>query len=234
MRLLDALLPCTCMLCRQPARRSIDLCLACERACERNAPACALCAEALGADAADAICAGCIAAPPPWQRAVAPFAYSLPLARVIVALKSGNGLRQARILATLMAPIVRDAYRASGAQLPQALVPMPLTRRRLLRRGFNQAELLAAQLSRRLGIRCRRRDLRRVRHAPPQRTLPRSARLRNVRGAFALRRRAALPRCVALVDDVTTTGATLRAASEALLDGGVDEVHVWVAAKTRR
>ena len=66
--------------------------------------------------------------------------------------------------------------------------------------------------------------------------------LRNVRGAFAVRRalrervlgRAAepLPSRVALVDDVTTTGATVRAATEALRAAGVAEVHVWVAAKT--
>ena len=75
------------------------------------------------------------------------------------------------------------------------------------------------------------RHLARVRHAPPQRSLARAARLRNVRGAFRVHR--TLPARVALIDDVTTTGATVRAATEALLAGGAREVDVWVAAKTR-
>ena len=65
---------------------------------------------------------------------------------------------------------------------------------------------------------------------PPQRSLPRSARLRNVRAAFAVKRPIAYRR-IALVDDVSTTGATAHAASAALLAGGAEEVHLWVAAK---
>ncbi len=223
-----ALLPCTCVLCRRRTGRDIDLCAECEQAFERNVPACPVCAEPMPTDAAGP-CAACVVAPPPWQRTVAPFTYESPLSRLIAGLKSGNGVRQARILGAVLAPFVRAAYR--DAPLPEALLPMPLTRRRLRQRGFNQAELLADALGRRVGVPRLRRRLVRIRNAPPQRSLPRSARLGNVRGAFAVRR-PLRSRRVALLDDVTTTGATVRAASEALLGAGAEEVHVWVAAKT--
>ena len=231
-RLGRALFPGVCVLCRRRCGRDIDLCVECERAFERNERACPVCAApAPAVSAADApgVCGSCLAAPPPWTRTVAPFAYSRPLATVVEGLKSGNGLLQARILGTLLAAAVRGRYREDA--LPPALVAVPLTRKRLRQRGFNQAELLAGVAARELGLRRLRRHLTRVRGAPPQRTLARAERLRNVRGAFAVRRPLPVPR-VALIDDVTTTGATVRAAVQALRKAGAEEVDVWVAART--
>ena len=151
-----------------------------------------------------------------------------PLTGVIEGLKSGNGLRQARILGALLSASAKAAY--DSTELPEALVPMPLTRRRLRQRGFNQAALLARSTARLLGLPSLPRHLVRVRNTPPQRSLPRSARLTNVRRAFAVKRPITYRR-IALVDDVSTTGATAHAASTALLAGGAEEVHVWVAAK---
>ena len=160
---------------------------------------------------------------------VAPFAYSRPLTAVVDGLKSGNGLMQARILGKLLASAVAARYRQD--ELPAALVPVPLTRRRLRQRGFNQADLLARVTARELGLRRLPRHLKRVRGGPPQRSLARGERLRNMRGAFAVR--GPLPPArLALIDDVSTTGATVYAATLALRAAGATEVHVWVAAKT--
>lgn len=128
-------------------------------------------------------------------------------------------------------PSGESAATANPSPLPPVIVPMPLTRQRRRQRGFNQAELLAAVIG---GALCLARDdkcLARTRNAPPQRSLARAARLRNLRGAFAARR--PLPGArLALLDDVATTGATARAATEALLAAGAEEVHLWVVAKT--
>ena len=229
MQFLNTLLPGICVLCRRRSERPIDLCVACERAFARNRPACPVCAGPAAANSTTGVCGQCITSPPPWSLTLAPFAYAEPLTAVIEGLKSGNGLRQARILGALLSESIATVYAARA--LPQALVPVPLTRRRLRQRGFNQAALLARTTARALGLPSLHRHLARIRNAPPQRTLPRSARLRNVRGAFAVKRPIPFRR-VALIDDVTTTGATARAASEALLGAGIAEVHVWVAAKT--
>ncbi|MCY3840262.1 MAG: ComF family protein [Gammaproteobacteria bacterium] len=241
MNVLGALFPGICLLCRRRSRRDLDLCRECEAALERNERACPVCAEPSppGTPAGE-ICGSCIVAPPPWAVTVAPFTYSPPLSRVVEGLKSGNGLREARILGGILAPAIRARYR--GLVLPDALIPMPLSRRRRRQRGYNQAELLASVICRGIDRPVLRGTLIRTRHAPPQRTLPRSARLRNVRGAFDVRRTLrervfartvdAMPKRIALIDDVTTTGATVRSASETLRAAGVEEVHVWVAAKT--
>ena len=231
---LNVLFPGICLLCRAHSERDMDLCVECEQAFAVNARSCSVCAEPVplrpgGLPDDREICGACLVCAPPWTRTVAPFLFLPPLTTVVEGLKSGNGLLQARILGRLLAAAVRDRYR--GESLPNAVVPMPLARRRLRQRGFNQADLLAAVTVRALGLRRPKRLLVRTRNVAPQRTLPRAERLRNVRGAFAVRRPLAGGR-VALVDDVATTGATVRAATHALLAGGAAEVHVWVAAKT--
>lgn len=226
--MLNNLFPGFCVLCRRPSRRTIDLCSSCERAFTRNERVCQVCAAPLVVPGAERVCGRCIATPPPWARTLAPFTYAKPLTGVIEGLKSGNGLRQARILGALLSASAEAAY--APGELPEALVPVPLTRRRLRQRGFNQAALLARSTARRLGLPSLPHHLARVRNTPPQRSLPRSARLTNVRAAFAVKR-PIIYRRIALVDDVSTTGATAHAASAALLAGGAEEVHVWVAAK---
>lgn len=229
MKLLRQFFPGICVLCRRRSKRDIDLCRECESAFETNHLACPVCAEPLPAVADDGICGTCIASPPPWSKTVAPFVYSRPLSQVVEGLKFGNGLVQARILGNLMTPSVTEHY--VEEPLPDALIPMPLTNKRRRQRGYNQAELLAAVAGRALKLPRYANCLVRTGNAPPQRTLARAARLRNVYGTFAVRRRPPARR-VALVDDVATTGATARAATQALLANGVEEVHVWVAAKT--
>ena len=233
---LGRLFPCICVLCGQRSARDVDLCRQCEEALDVNAGACPRCAasfaaprDAAASEDAAGVCGTCLASPPPWRRTVAPFAYSAPLSRIVTGLKSGNGLLEARVLGALLLPFVRQRY--ADEALPEALLPVPMTRRRRWQRGYNQAELLGRELGRALDRPQLRNRLVRVKHAPPQRSLPRSARLRNLRGAFKVKGPLGARR-VALVDDVTTTGATVRAAASALLAAGASEVDVWTVAKT--
>ena len=111
------------------------------------------------------------------------------------------------------------------------VTPVPLSWRRLLARGYNQAEALSRPLAARLALPHSR--LLRRRHRRAQRRLSRHDRLGNLAGAFVARRGVA-GRRVLLVDDVVTTGATLRAACAALLLGGAASVAALVAARTPR
>ena len=132
-----------------------------------------------------------------------------------------------------------DARRLFGRWLAEAgaellsdadlLVPVPLSRGRLLSRRFNQAAILAYEVARRTGIPVEPLALRRIRRTPPQVGLTRPQRRQNVSGAFAVEP-ALLPRIAAakvvLVDDVVTTGATVGACARALKQAGTARVDV--------
>jgi ComF family protein len=111
------------------------------------------------------------------------------------------------------------------------LVPVPLAPGRLRRRGYNQAERLAASLSERTGRPLRRDLLARVRDTRTQTALPPEARQANVAGAF--RKVGVAEAHVVLVDDVFTTGATLAAAAAALLEGGAKSVGAVTFARAQ-
>lgn len=113
---------------------------------------------------------------------------------------------------------------------PDLVIPIPLHPRRLRARGFNPALHLARAAARACGARLAPAALRRVRDTESQTGLTRSARARNVRGAFAAR--AALHGRIWLVDDVVTTGATLSDAARALRAAGAHHVLALCAART--
>jgi ComF family protein len=110
---------------------------------------------------------------------------------------------------------------------PDLLVPVPLHSSRERRRGFNQAALLARSLGERVDVPVAGRLLRRTRATSPQvRTAGAAARRANVAGAFAVAEQSRVPgRTVLLVDDVCTTGATLRACADALRTAGARTVY---------
>jgi ComF family protein len=248
--MLRHLLPGACLLCDQPVPPDVevDLCGYCLDSLPWNHSGCLRCAIPLDPEpvlepSADEVCADCRAKPPPFLRALVPLRYQSPVSGWIARLKDQLGMAEGRVLGTLLADAVDAAYRADAAMtghasriiLPDAVIPVPLTRLRLARRGHNQALTLAMPVARRLGLPLWRRALVRVRSGPRQRRLGRSDRLESPANAFRCSRRwpAPGPR-LAVVDDVLTTGATVTAVSLALLAAGAAEVHVWCAARTPR
>lgn len=125
----------------------------------------------------------------------------------------------------------RSARRAPGPA-PDLVVPVPLHARRLRARGFNPALAVARAAARAVAAPVAATALERVRDTPSQTGLDAAGRRRNVRGA--LRARGGVPRRVWIVDDVITTGATLREAARALRGAGAQEVVAVCAARTPR
>lgn len=152
-------------------------------------------------------------------RSIAP--YEGALRNILHALKYDRRRSLAAPLAALM--VARSAEVLTAAD---AVVPVPLHVFRQYRRGFNQA----AELSRHLGVPvldC----LRRTRSTVTQTDLPESRRHANVRGAFTLKRRVPAGSVLVVVDDVSTTGATVDACAKVLLEAGAREVRALTAAR---
>ena len=125
------------------------------------------------------------------------------------------------------------AQTLSAVARPEALLPIPLHATRLGRRGYDQALELARPLARALRIPVLTRTMLRTRATAPQSELDAHVRQRNrnLRRAFSIQAGTGLPDHVALVDDVMTTGATLREAAKALRRAGVARVDAWVCAR---
>jgi competence protein ComFC len=157
--------------------------------------------------------------------------YEGALRVVLHELKYGGRRRAACPLADalLEEPAVRALVATSDV-----IVPVPLHPRRLRERGYNQSALLADAIARRVGRPACSDALVRRLDTAPQAGLSAAARRRNVRGAFAVRRKACVAgRTVTLVDDVLTTGATALACARQLTEAGANEIRLLTVARVR-
>jgi ComF family protein len=165
-------------------------------------------------------CAACRVEPPPFDGLRAAFVYEGVAREAVQSLK----YRGMTALGAPMAAFLAKAVRGYDLTA-DVIVPVPLAGLRERTRGYNQAAVLAQALGRELGLPVRSRALRRSRNTAPQaRSADAQERSRNVAGAFRARPGEVAGRRVLLVDDVTTTGATLGACASALKEGGARSV----------
>jgi ComF family protein len=219
------LLPGECLGCQGPVGDDDPLiCPTCQLRWHRlPQPQCERCGQP--ASAKELSCRVCAAWPDGLLRARSAVWLDDAARRAVHALKYGGWWRVTDPMARLVARL--EPLGAAGV-----LVPIPLAGRRARRRGYNQAEQLSRELSRRSGHPCRPELLRRVRETPTQTALPPEERRANVAGAFAADRASEGLRIV-LVDDVFTTGATLAEAAGSLLEAGAGSVDAVTFARAR-
>lgn len=195
-----------------------SLCSSCRRDLVRNLTCCRQCARPLPVTLN--YCGHCQQYPPAFDRLYAPWRYSFPLDQFIRRWKFGRCHEFAAALAELLITgFDQSQYEAD------MLVPIPLHWRRLLWRGFNQAEVLTATLAQARGVCEAPRVLRRVVPTKTQSMLPRAARIANVKEAFCARAQDIAGLRIVLIDDVVTSGATMEAAAGALRAAGAKSVR---------
>ena len=223
--LVDLVFPPRCPACGEGIATQDGLCAACwGELVIPGEPACTLCQRPFGAELSEGtVCAPCLASPPRHDGIAAGTLYNDASRKLVLAFKHGRRIALAPMLARLIAARLPEL---EGAWL---VVPVPLHRWRLWRRGFNQSALLAREIARLRGQQVLVDGLARRKRTPVLGGLGRSARARALSGAIAanpLRKAMLKGARVVLVDDVMTSGATTEACVSALKRAGAERVVV--------
>ncbi len=219
---LDLLFPRWCVGC---GREGDFICSACLKSLPHiNPPLCPRCGQPQLNNVLCPVCVG-------WEADIdgirAPFKFDGVIRRAIHELKYNN----LRAIAPLLGKWLGD-YLVANPLPVDVLVPVPLHGKRLRERGYNQSRLLALELARLSGIPLVDDCLVREHHTTPQaRTTNVDERRRNVADAFSCRDRRLEEKQVLLIDDVSTSGATLDACAQALKEAGAGSVWGLVLAK---
>ncbi len=235
--ILDLILPPRCRICNSSTvgERIPWVCQACWLAVVYiKPPICYQCGQPFaspleGIASATHRCGACRLTPPPYIKARAIGFYQGVLRDMIHAMKYQRIYGLVRPLADLLFSQFKFHW---GERMPDLLIPVPLHRRRRRQREFDQALALARHVSQEINIPLRENLLIRHRHTASQVGLSAVQRRRNVRGAFQLREaQACQGRSLLLIDDVYTTGATIRECARLLQQAGADWVGVYTLAR---
>jgi len=219
---LDLLFPQYCVGC---GREGEFLCYSCRQSLPRiTSPLCPRCGRP---QPSGILCPGCVSWPAKIDGIRSPFRFDGVMRQAIHQLK----YRNLRALAVPLAKLLRD-YITNNPMPAEVLVPVPLHQKRLRERGYNQSSLLARELGKLNNLPVVDDCLTRQRHTPPQaRTSTVEERRSNTANAFACRDCRLRDKQVLLIDDVSTSGATLDACAAALKAAGATSIWGLVMAR---
>jgi len=237
-RLIKFLYPSRCQLCGSPHNLQYDgqLCAFCAAVIRLNNNACQVCGLPMPGNrdrvlAVAAVCGQCIKCPPVYDVCWSAFVYAQPLEWMIHQFKFCTKLHFSPLLSNLMAENLPD-YLYKEAR-PDVIIPMPLHRKRLKQRGFNQSYLLIKPVARALNIPIDLFFCERMRDTDHQTGMRALQRVQNVRGAFKVSFQCHYNHVV-IFDDVVTTGASVTELSKVLKKAGVQRVDVWCLARAEK
>ncbi|MDO4284667.1 MAG: double zinc ribbon domain-containing protein [Eubacteriales bacterium] len=219
--LLDLIFPRRCPVCDRPVRPfGEEICRECAGTFERvGTQTCRRCGKRLRTPQEE-YCRDCREQEHRFAYGGAALTYRT-CAGALYRFKYGGRQEYASYFAGEMARVLRERFAQDPADL---LVPVPLHRERMRRRGYNQAALLAAALSERTGIAAEEKALVRVRRTAPMKAMSAAARQNNLKKAFHASANVVKSKSIIVIDDIYTTGATIDACAEALYAAGAAKV----------
>jgi ComF family protein len=226
-KFIKTLYPPRCTLCGADGFDDQDLCLDCFLALPWNRVFCQQCALPLpDGHSDDTVCGECLNRRPHFWRSLSLFRYEDDVVSLVHQLKFNEKLRISRLLGEMLA----DYVYINNVEMPDAIVPVPLSRKRLRQRGFNQSIEIARPLAQRWDIPVDTSSVKRIRNTQSQTGLDRKQRRKNIRGAFEMVGQPGVEH-VAIIDDVVTTTSTVTELSRVLKRAGVKRVDVWSIAR---
>ncbi len=220
-RFLEFLFPARCPVCDEVLPRGRRICASCRKDLKLiRSPFCHKCGKRLRSED-ERLCSDCATYPHVYDRGRALFEY-VPIRASIYRLKYGKRAEYATFYGEELARHLGDVIRGWK---PDALVPVPLHKRRLAKRGYNQAELLADALGGRLGIPVQKNLIKRLKNTVPQKNLDAAGRQNNLKKAFKLSRNDVKLSSIVIIDDIYTTGSTIDAVATVFKEAGTRSVY---------
>lgn len=227
---MNRLLPPACVLCGAHGKSAQNICAPCEQALPILPQHCPQCAQFLTFSTDEALrCGACLHSPPPFDRTFALFPYAPPIVQLIVKLKFQGQLSHAKLFGHLMCRAIQHQWYHQQT-LPDVLIPVPLHPLRLQERGFNQALEIARTIGKTLELPIDFNGIQRIKPTCAQSGLPALERKLNMAQAFALNTKVTGLH-IAVIDDVITTGHTMRELAHVLKMNGARQVDVWCCAR---
>ncbi len=222
----------SCVLCGSHVQREISLCHACEADLPRIEHACQQCGIPL--EASSLICGQCLKSPPAFDYSLSLYHYETPIDYLISELKFNKKLAYAEILGFLLKTKL-SLHQENDR--PDAIIPVPLHTKRLVKRGFNQSHEIAKVVAKSNNIPIDYRLITRHKATRAQSELDVVQRKKNIKGCFQLNHhknpKEMMPAYshVVIIDDVVTTGATSNELATILKQSGIKKVGVWSLAR---
>jgi len=222
---INCLFPYQCCICHSMNCHDIAVCPECIPLLQYTQAQCQYCALPL--PNSRSVCAQCLRKPPLHNHLITLGYYQNELKKLITGFKFQQKLYAGKLLAQLL------SAKLARQEKPECLLPVPLHRKRLRQRGFNQSIEIAKVIKSQLNIPIDCHSIKRINNTQPQSELPPQERYQNVKNAFRMLK--PIPyRHVAIVDDVITTGSTVKALSQVLKQAGVTTIQIWCLAKPNR
>jgi len=214
----------SCVLCGDTTSEPISLCKPCQGDLPRIKNACECCGLPI-LEPSLGLCGDCLTSPLEVDYTKSLFYYDSPIDHLIGQLKFKEALSAASILGHLLAESVEMVE-----DLPDVIVPVPLHKKRLVQRGFNQSLEIARPVSKQLKLPIDTNLVRRTKSTRAQAKLNVSERKKNIKDCFEIQHQQ-IYQHVVLIDDVMTTGSTINELARVLKLSGVKKVGVWSIAR---
>ncbi|MDF1760861.1 MAG: ComF family protein [Coxiellaceae bacterium] len=211
-----------CLFCQQPGWYRTPICDTCHQLLPWLGVCCPQCANPTSSTG---LCGQCIKQPPSFDNTLACFNYQPPISHMITQLKFKQQLCYGQWITQLLIEKIK-----TNNNLPEAIMAVPLHKKRIKQRGYNQAGIIAQTISNQLQIPCIQYSVIRHKATAAQTDLSAKQRQINLRHAFTINNKID-QKHIALVDDVMTTGSTLNALAALLKQQGVQRVDCYTIAR---
>lgn len=218
----DVFFPKSCPMCDEVMKSGMLICKKCEpKLVYIDEPKCKKCGKQIESEVAE-YCADCLKTNHYYKRGIAAFQYNDMVSHSIYRFKYHNRRTYAEFYGSAIAEKYREEIRRWHAGV---IIPVPIHERKMIKRGYNQAELIAKELGKNLNIKVDGGILKRVVNTRPQKEMSRNERKKNMEKAFKISKSVVEYKKIILVDDIYTTGSTVDACAKVLLAAGAEEVN---------